>query len=113
MTLIKQSLVNLLINAVDSLEEGGSIRVQAKLPDGGQQLRITITDTGTGMTEDELGKVFIPFFTTKSAGTGLGLSPVQKIVLAHNGRIDIASQVAEGTSVTLTFPSIQHSSEPA
>ena len=112
-TLIKQSLVNLLINAVDSLEEGGSIRVQAKLPDGRQQLRITITDTGTGMTEDELGKVFIPFFTTKTASTGLGLSLVQKIVLAHNGRIDIASQLGEGTSVTLTFPSIQNSSEPA
>ena len=65
------------------------------------------------MTQDELGKVFIPFFTTKSAGTGLGLSLVQKIVLAHNGRIEIASQLGEGTSVTLTFPSIQHSSEPA
>ncbi len=110
-TLMRQSLVNLLINAVDSLEEGGSVRVKAELLERGQ-LRITITDTGTGMTEDELGKVFIPFFTTKSAGTGLGLPLVQKIVLAHNGRIDIASQLGKGTSVTLTFPPIQHLAEP-
>ena len=110
-TLMRQSLVNLLINAVDSLDEGGSVRARAEVLERGQ-LRITITDTGTGMTEEELGKVFIPFFTTKSTGTGLGLPLVQKIVLAHNGRIDISSQLGEGTSVTMTFPPIEHLAEP-
>jgi two-component system sensor histidine kinase HydH len=101
-TLMRQSLLNLLINAVEALGTDGMIDVQ--LEKTSRSVRILIHDNGHGITEHVLKKIFIPFFTTKPHGTGLGLSLVQKIVLAHNGRIEVQSAPGQGTRFTVTLP---------
>jgi signal transduction histidine kinase len=68
-------------------------------------VRIAIQDNGHGIPDEVLGKIFIPFFTTKTQGTGLGLSLVQKIVVAHNGRIEVRSTPSAGTRFIVTVPS--------
>jgi len=102
-TLMRQSLLNLLINATEALGTDGLIEVSVeKSP---RAVRIAIQDNGHGIPEDVQTKIFIPFFTTKTQGTGLGLSLVQKIILAHNGRIEVQSTPARGTRFTVTLPS--------
>jgi len=100
-TLMRQSLLNLLINAVEALGENGTI--DAQIDKDSRSVRIVIQDNGHGIVEDVQKKIFIPFFTTKPHGTGLGLSLVQKIVLAHNGRIEVHSN-PQGTRFTVTLP---------
>jgi len=68
-------------------------------------IRIVIADTGTGIREEDLSRVFDPYFTTKPSGTGLGLPIVQKIVEAHGGAIRLESEVGKGTTATLLLPS--------
>jgi signal transduction histidine kinase len=67
-------------------------------------VRVLIEDNGRGIPSDAISKIFLPFFTTKTHGTGLGLSLVQKIVLAHNGRIEVESTEGKGTRFTITLP---------
>ena len=102
-TLMRQSFLNLLINAAEALERNGVIQVSVDALKG-RTVRIVIQDNGHGMPEDVASKVFIPFFTTKPHGTGLGLALVQKIVLAHNGRIELRSAPGKGTKFTVTLP---------
>ncbi|HER63254.1 MAG TPA: PAS domain-containing sensor histidine kinase, partial [Desulfobacteraceae bacterium] len=99
---ITQALINLYINAIQAMPEGGELSVSAR--DQGNGIAITITDTGTGMSEDTGNKVFDPYFTTKNTGTGLGLAVVQKIVEAHNGTIKFMSRENHGTSFSLFLP---------
>lgn len=106
--LLKQAVFNLLINAVDATADGGAIRVSIEFDEPQQQVQIHVIDTGHGMSPHDLEKAFIPFFTTKSTGTGLGLSLVQKIVLAHNGSIVLDSREGEGTQVTISLPAKPH-----
>jgi PAS domain S-box-containing protein len=101
-TLMRQSFLNLLINAVEALGSDGIIEVS--IAKSSKFVRIAIEDNGHGITEDVLKKIFIPFFTTKTQGTGLGLSLVQKIVLAHNGRIEVRSTPGAGTRFIVTVP---------
>jgi two-component system sensor histidine kinase HydH len=103
-SLIRQVLFNLLINAADAVGEDGLIRVSIDSDDVAGRVRLHVTDTGHGIPPDMMQKVFIPFFTTKPAGTGLGLPLVQKIVLAHDGEIVVDSTPNEGTRVSLSFP---------
>ena len=100
-TLMRQSFLNLLINAVEALSENGII--DALVDKNSRSIRIVIQDNGHGIEENVQKKIFIPFFTTKPHGTGLGLSLVQKIVFAHNGRIEVHSN-PQGTRFTLTLP---------
>lgn len=104
-TLIRQSFLNLLINAVDALGMAGVIHVSVERARGGRFIQTTIQDNGHGMANDVIAKIFIPFFTTKTHGTGLGLSLVQKIILAHNGRIEVQSAPGKGTRFTVILPS--------
>ena len=101
-TLMRQSFLNLLINAAEALDRNGVIQVSVDAIKG-RAVRIVIQDNGHGMAEDIASKVFIPFFTTKPHGTGLGLALVQKIVLAHNGRIELRSTPGKGTRFTVTL----------
>jgi signal transduction histidine kinase len=93
---IKQVLLNILLNAIDAAPAGGCVnlavtpRANLDLPEGGQGVSITITDDGPGFGDTDPAKIFRPFFTTKSSGTGLGLSLCQKIVTAHGGEIRAA-----------------------
>jgi len=69
-----------------------------------ENTRITISDTGPGINEEDLARIFDPYFTTKSSGTGLGLAIVHNIVDAHKGDIRVQSRLGIGTSVTITLP---------
>ena len=94
---LSQVLVNLITNAVHAMPNGGVIRVSTKKDD--QYVRLTIADTGQGMTAEVRKKIFEPFFTTKPVGqgTGLGLSVVQGIIEDHQGKISVVSAVGKGT----------------
>ena len=83
---------------------GGTLILTTKCQDA--QAVITIADTGCGIPEEHMSRLFEPFFTTKAAeqGTGLGLAVVHQLITGHGGHIDIASQVDQGTTVTVTLP---------
>jgi len=103
--LMRQSFLNLLINAVEALnDDKGGIAVSVDAVKERGYIRVLIEDDGRGIPHDIVSKIFLPFFTTKTHGTGLGLSLVQKIVLAHNGRIEVQSVEGEGTRFTITLP---------
>jgi two-component system sensor histidine kinase HydH len=98
---ITQALINLYINAIQAMPEGGELTIMAQ--DEGTGVLVTIVDTGTGMSEETYSKMFDPYFTTKNTGTGLGLAVVQKVIEAHGGTIEITSEENIGTRFTLFF----------
>jgi len=101
---IQQALVALLINAVESMPDGGMIRLSAERE--GEGVRLTISDTGCGIPMEALPHIFEPFFSTKTgaSGLGLGLSVVYGIVEQHQGTIDVESNVNEGTTFRVLLP---------
>ena len=103
---MEQVLLNLFINAMDALKEGGEIEVGALVLDmaGGKKLLLVVKDNGAGINDQDLPNVFDPFFTTKEDGTGLGLPLSLGIVEAHGGAIQIDSQAGRGTQVTIFLP---------
>jgi signal transduction histidine kinase len=98
----KQALLNLLLNAVDAIVEDGAIFIRAHRED--REVVIHISDTGPGIPEEILPKIFDPYFTTKDSGTGLGLSEVHRIVTAHGGRINVENASSGGALFTLIMP---------
>jgi signal transduction histidine kinase len=107
-TEIEQVLLNLVVNARQSMEHGGRIIVQTRPVDRGgtgtRWVEVVVSDTGAGMDETTRQRIFEPFFTTKGEGTGLGLATVYGIVSQRGGEIDVASQVGAGSTFTLRFP---------
>jgi PAS domain S-box-containing protein len=101
---INQVFLNLVLNAVDAMSDGGRLRVSTGRADDPAWVRVTFADTGRGIAPDALPRVFDPFYTTKSEGLGLGLYVSHSIVDAHGGRIDVESQVGKGTSFTVWLP---------
>lgn len=99
---MKQAVINILKNAISAMPDGGTLRVQTVQK--GNELLLKISDTGAGIPDEYMDKVFEPYFTTKDFGSGLGLTLVYKIVKEHMGDIEINSKVGEGTSITLSFP---------
>jgi PAS domain S-box-containing protein len=104
---LNQVFMNLLINAVQAIEERGEISV--KTEHRGGDIVISISDTGSGIQEDKINRIFEPFFTTKEVGkgTGLGLSIAYDIVKKHNGEIMVASEIGKGTTFTVTLPVVE------
>jgi len=100
---LSQAFLNLLINSLESMEDGGKVRVGIRR-EGQGSLRVSIGDTGKGIPGEDLEKVFEPFFSTKRKGTGLGLSIVHQIVEGHGGDIQVESQKGEGTFFQITLP---------
>jgi two-component system, NtrC family, sensor histidine kinase HydH len=100
---IGQVLLNLNLNAIEAMEEGGTLRVALARQDA-RTLRIDVADTGAGIRQEDIPCVFDPYFTTKASGTGLGLPIIQKIVAAHEGDVMIASEPGKGTTVTVLLP---------
>jgi len=100
---LSQAFLNLLINSLESMEDGGKIRVGIRR-ERQESLRVSIGDTGKGIPREDLEKVFEPFFSTKRKGTGLGLSIVHQIVEGHGGDIQVESQEGEGTFFQITLP---------
>ncbi len=106
MTLMRQAFLNLLINAVEAMDGHGKLTVQVDRirERGADQVRIIVEDTGPGIPTAQMAKIFVPFFTTKSNGTGLGLPLVQKAVIAHNGRIEVQNIELHGVRFIITLP---------
>lgn len=99
---MKQAVLNILKNAISAMPDGGRLRVQTVQK--GNELLLKISDTGVGIPDEHMDKIFEPYFTTKDFGSGLGLTLVYKILKEHMGDIEINSKVGEGTSITLRFP---------
>jgi signal transduction histidine kinase len=106
---VKQMLANLLSNAVKFTPEGGRISIQADMDDYGQ-MHISVTDTGIGLTDEEIEKALSPFgqvnasLSKNESGTGLGLTLVQSLMSLHGGSFELFSQKGIGTTATLIFP---------
>jgi PAS domain S-box-containing protein len=107
------ALMNLFVNAVDAMPEGGELRITTRLLPG-DQLQLSVRDTGHGMSPEVLKKAVEPFFTTKpmGKGTGLGLAMVFGTVKTHKGTLDLRSAPGEGTEAVLTFPACRPSPAP-
>ncbi|MBO0695208.1 MAG: ATP-binding protein [Verrucomicrobia bacterium] len=97
-----EALLNLIRNAVDAMPGGGNLTITTKK--NGTRAVVSIGDNGLGMTEDEARNLFVPFFTTKTDGTGLGLAHTQQIVNEHGGRIDWTTKRGEGSTFTIQLP---------
>jgi signal transduction histidine kinase len=98
--------VNIIINAIDAMPQGGELNFTTSLAQGGKTIEIRASDTGYGIPRENLAKVFDPFFTTKDAGkgTGLGLSVTYGIIDRHNGTIDVESEIGKGTTFIIKLP---------
>jgi signal transduction histidine kinase len=104
---IKQVFLNILLNAAEATSEKGKISVKTrsfKKPGGEPYIQIEFTDTGCGILEDYLEDIFNPFFTTKSTGSGLGLSISNQIIQDHKGYISVESQLGKGSSFFINLP---------
>jgi PAS domain S-box-containing protein len=101
-TQIQQVLLNLIKNAMQAMTKGGTLSLQTW--EGSDGVWVSVTDTGAGIPPEQLNRIFEPFYTTKEKGSGLGLMIVQRIVRAHDGRIELESQVGRGTTFRLWFP---------
>lgn len=99
---MKQALLNIIKNAISAMEGGGTMTV--KTEQRGEEVALIIHDTGCGIPEELMSKIFEPYFTTKDFGSGLGLTVVYKIVKEHQGEITVHSKEDEGTTFVMTFP---------
>jgi signal transduction histidine kinase len=100
--LLYRAFLNILINAIHSMQDGGTIDI--KVEEGRDAYRVEIEDTGCGISKENADKIFNPFFTTKEKGSGLGLSIVRKIIEGHRGTIGIESIEGQGTKVQVQLP---------
>jgi len=101
-TQMQQVLVNLIKNASQAMSKGGTLTLQTGESDDG--VWVNVGDTGGGIPQEQINRIFEPFYTTKKKGTGLGLMIVQRIVRAHSGRIELESRVGKGTTFRVWLP---------
>jgi signal transduction histidine kinase len=99
---LRGALMNLILNAIAAMPDGGKLTITLTSID--EMLRLTITDTGHGIGEEEVKKVFEPFYTTKEDGLGLGMPYAKKIIEQHGGSISLNSQLGEGTRIQIELP---------
>lgn len=99
---MRQVLFNIFKNALEAMPQGGQLTVAVELQE--DQLQITVTDTGHGISPDHMQNLFIPFFSTKEGGTGLGLTICRGLIDQHGGEIKIDSEVGRGTTCTIRLP---------
>lgn len=103
--MVTDAFINVIRNAVEAVEEHGSIRIYARnIGSQPPSVLVVVEDNGCGIAEDDMPHLFNPFFTKKKYGTGLGLSQVSKIVEIHSGKIEIISEKEKGTKVCITLP---------
>jgi two-component system NtrC family sensor kinase len=101
---IQQCLINLAINGIDATDPGGKIRFTSRLIPEKKVVEITVSDTGGGIPEKDLERIFEPFFTSKESGTGLGLAITHGIIEQHDGSISVESKEGEGTTFRIHLP---------
>jgi signal transduction histidine kinase len=100
--LIKQAVLNLMLNALQAMPEGGELLLAASKDD--DRALIDVTDTGKGIPQDAIPKIFQAYYSTKKGGTGLGLAMAQRIIHEHGGQITVKSDPGKGTNFTLRLP---------
>ncbi len=107
---MQQVFINIMVNAIQAMPQGGNLRIKVypdnqSEPEASPMVTVQISDTGSGIPEEHLSRVFDPFFSTKlRKGTGLGLTICHQIINAHKGRIDIKSQLGKGTDCIIKLP---------
>ena len=101
----KQALLNLIINGVQAMEDGGTLTVRAKPLDDGVQ--IEVEDTGQGIEPEQFDKIFDLFISTKEEGTGVGLTIVKQIIEGHGGRVNVESNPGQGTKFSILLPTLK------
>ncbi|MFQ5542225.1 MAG: ATP-binding protein, partial [Candidatus Binatia bacterium] len=99
---LKQLLLNLILNGIQAMPNGGTLSLGANASRG--NLLLTVTDAGVGIPSDVLPRIFEPYFTTKASGSGLGLAIARRIVEAHGGTIEVKSEVGQGTHFHISLP---------
>ncbi len=104
---LKQVFMNLLLNAVDAMREGGTLTMKTRFDQSAHVVRVEISDTGRGVDPEVVDKIFQPFFTTKSKGTGLGLAISKRLVEAHGGRISVVRNTGGGVTFKINLPVAQ------
>jgi signal transduction histidine kinase len=98
----KRAFVNIITNAIDAMPEGGTLKIESKK--AGDSVVFRFSDTGTGISEDAMQKLWTPLFTTKAKGMGFGLAISKRVVEAHGGLISVKSTVEKGTTISITLP---------
>jgi signal transduction histidine kinase len=101
---LRQVILNLITNAYDAMPDGGRLVVRTTAADG--TVRIEVSDSGTGMDEATVERIYEPFFTTKTRGVGLGLAVSRRLVEAHSGQLDVTTQPGRGTSFVVDLPGV-------
>jgi len=99
---LKQALLNIIKNAIGAMPDGGHLKIRTEKDHG--MVNISIEDDGTGISEENMSKIFEPYFTTKDFGSGLGLTVVYKVIKEHQGDISINSLEGKGTTFTISLP---------
>jgi len=106
--LLKQVFYNVVLNAVQAMPEGGTLRVSTTRRrsriKGQRMVEVAVADSGVGIPPEDLQRIFSPFFTTKERGTGLGLTVVHRIVEIHGGLVEVESEVGKGTTFRISIP---------
>ena len=100
--LLHRALQNLVLNAIDALPQGGELAIRTGSL--GDRIELSVSDTGSGLTQEECGRLFTPYYTTKQHGTGLGLAIVQSVVSDHGGKISVESTKERGTTFRIELP---------
>jgi signal transduction histidine kinase len=100
---VGQVFGNIILNAIQAMPEGGQLTLKSEL-NGSEWVTISFSDTGVGIQEEILRKIFEPLFTTKAKGIGLGLAITKTLVEAHGGTIDVQSEVGKGTTFAIRLP---------
>jgi two-component system, NtrC family, nitrogen regulation sensor histidine kinase NtrY len=100
--LLHRALSNLVLNAMDAMPKGGTLTLSAA--PAGDKIELRVSDTGQGLTPEECGRLFTPYYTTKEHGTGLGLAIVQSVVADHRGTIAVESRTGHGATFIITLP---------
>lgn len=99
---LTQALINIMKNGIQAMEKGGTLRIEARASK--DRAEIIFTDSGSGIPEDQMEKIFNYYYTTKEKGVGLGLPIAHRIIEAHGGQLTVTSKVGEGTKVTVILP---------
>ncbi|HEX6906043.1 MAG TPA: ATP-binding protein [Terriglobales bacterium] len=107
--LLRRALANLVLNAIDAMPGGGTLTLRTRASN--ENIRIEVSDTGSGLSKEECDRLFTPYYTTKEHGTGLGLAIVQSVVSDHRGRITVHSAPRQGTTFVIELP--RHGEEAA
>ena len=108
---LRQAFMNLILNAVYAMDDGGHLTIATIV--GDNSIEVTFSDTGVGIPQEAMLKLFKPFFTTRDTGTGLGLTITKRIIEGNGGKIEIDTEIGKGTTVRVLLPVRKREQRPA